>query len=53
MLKMKSPIAFTSAFALTLGIAAMPARADLIFQLGYRELGHLWVSRTYATVDAH
>jgi 4-hydroxymandelate oxidase len=34
MFKSKSPITFASAFALALGVAAMPAQADLIFNLG-------------------
>jgi hypothetical protein len=53
MFKSKSPITFASAFALALGIAAMPARADLIFNLGTGNSAISGFPGPYATVDVH
>src|SRR5215472_10923201 len=53
MVKLRSPTAFASAFALTLGVAGMPAHADLIFN---SDLGNAAISGfagPYATVDVH
>jgi hypothetical protein len=53
MFTMKSPTAFASAFALALGMAAMPARADLIFNLGTGNSAISGFPGPYAQVDVH
>ena len=50
---MRSPVAFASAVALALGIAAMPAQADLIFNLGTGNSAISGFPGPYATVDVH
>src|SRR5215469_3975027 len=53
MLKMKSPTAFASVFALALGVVAVPARADLIFNLDTGNSAISGFSGPYASVDVH
>ena len=50
---MRSPAAFASAFALALGIAAMPAHADLMFNLGTGNSAISGFPSPYAAVDVH
>jgi hypothetical protein len=50
---MRSPTAFASAFALALGIAALPARADLMFNLDTGNSAISGFTGPYATVDVH
>jgi hypothetical protein len=53
MFKFKSPTTFASAFALALGIASMPAHADLIFTSGTGNSAISGFPGPYATVDVH
>jgi len=53
MFTLKAPITFASAFALALGLAAIPARADLIFNLGTGNSAISGFPGPYATVDVH
>jgi hypothetical protein len=53
MFKSKSAITFASASVLALGIAALPARADLIFNLGTGNSAISGFPGPYATVDVH
>ena len=53
MVKLQSPTAFASAFALALGIAGMPAHADLIFTSGTGNSAISGFPGPYATVDVH
>jgi hypothetical protein len=50
---MKSPTTFASTLVLALGIAAMPARADLIFNLGTGNSAISGFPGPYAQVDVH
>jgi hypothetical protein len=53
MFKLKSPISFASAFALALGIASIPAHADLIFNSDTGNSAISGFPGPYATVDVH
>jgi hypothetical protein len=53
MFKLKSPTGFASAFALALGIASMPAHADLIFTSDTGNSAISGFPGPYATVDVH
>jgi len=53
MVKLHSPAAFASAFALTLGVAGMPAYADLIFNSDVGNAAISGFAGPYVMVDVH
>ena len=53
MFKLKSPTTFASALVLAVGVANMPAHADLMFNLGTGNSAISGFPGPYATVDVH